>query len=160
MHVPSPLPVLRPLAIAVALAALAPVAGAQGVYKYTDPSGRVIYTDDPNAGGGAARPVELPASPGGTAPTVGQSDSEKQLLQQADQRTAALDQAVADIIAAHNELRAAEARRREGIEPIEGERQGRRFRPEYWERQRAIQSDIEAARAKLNDAIERRNELR
>lgn len=160
MRMPMTLPVLRPLAIAVALVALAPGAGAQGVYKYTDPGGRVIYTDDPNAGGGTARPVEIPVSPGATAPAAGLSDSARKLLEQANQRAAALDRAVEDIIAAHAELRAAEARREQRIEPIEGERQGRRFRPEYWDRQQALQRDIEVARAKLNDAIGRRNALR
>ena len=160
MRVPMILPVLRPLAVAIALAALATAAGAQGVYKYTDPAGRVIYTDDPSAGGGAARPVETAAPPGATVPAAGLSASERQLLEQANRRAASLDRAVADIVAAHAELRAAEARRERGIEPVEGERQGRRYRPEYWARQQALQRDIDVARAKLNDAIERRNAVR
>jgi hypothetical protein len=160
MRVPLTLPVLRPLAIATALLVLAPAAGAQGVYKYTDPAGRVIYTDDPNAGGGTARLVEIPGTPGAATPAAGLSDSEKQLLQQSNRRAAALDRAVNDIVAAHAELRTAEARREQGIEPIEGERQGRRYRPEYWERQQELRRDIDVARARLNDAIERRNALR
>jgi len=160
MRVPLTLPALRPLAIAIALLALAPAAGAQGVYKYTDPAGRVTYTDDPKAGGGAARQVDIPASPGASAPAAGLSDSDRQLLEQAKRRAAGLDRAVEDIVAAHTELRAAEARREQGIEPIEGERQGRRYRPEYWQRQQGLQRAIEVARAKLNDAIERRNALR
>jgi Domain of unknown function (DUF4124) len=160
MRVPLILTAWRPLAIGIVLMALAPAAGAQGVYKYTDPSGRVIYTDDPNAGGGTARPVEIPASSGATAPAAGLSASERTLLEQANQRAASLDRAVADIVAAHAELRAAEARREQGVEPIEGERQGRRYRPEYWGRQQALQRAIDVARANLNDAIERRNALR
>ncbi len=160
MNMPLRMPVLRRLAIAVTLAALAPSAGAQGVYKYTDRSGRVIYTDDPTAGGGTAIPVETPAPPGAAAPAAGLSEAQKRLLEQANRRAAALDRAIADIVAAHAELRAAEARRDQGVEPIEGDRQGRRFRPEYWERQQANQQAIEIARAKLSDAIDRRNALR
>ena len=160
MRVPLTLPVLRPLATAITLLALASAAGAQGVYKYTDPSGRVIYTDDPSAGGGAARPVEIQVPAGGATPAAGLSDSDRQLLEQAKRRAAGLDRAVADIVAAHAELRDAMARREQGVEPIEGERQGRRYRPEYWERQRANQRAVEVAQAKMNDAIERRNALR
>ena len=160
MHAPLTLPVLRPLALAVALAALAPAVGAQGVYKYTDPAGRIVYTDDPAAGGSAARLVETPAPPAAPVPAAALSASERKLLDQASQRAASLDRAVADIVAAHAELRAAEERRERGIEPIEGERQGHRFRPEYWQRQQALKDGVDIARAKLNDAIERRNEAR
>jgi len=163
VHVPLTLPVLRLPAIAAALAALAvlaPAAGAQGVYKYTDPAGRVVYTDDPTAAGGAARPVETPAPPATAGPASVLSASDSKLLDQASQRAASLDRAVADIVAAYTELRAAEARRDQGIEPTEGERQGRRYRPEYWQRQQALKDSIDIARAKLNDAIERRNAVR
>ena len=88
------------------------------------------------------------------------SEAEKKTLDQVNQRVAALDRAVQDIVVAHAELRAAEARREQAIEPIEGERRGRRYHPGYWERQQALQSDIDNARARLNDAIARRNELR
>jgi hypothetical protein len=104
--------------------------------------------------------VEIQAAPGGTIPAAGLSDADRRLLEQAKRRAADLDRAVADIVAAHAELRDAQARREQGIEVIEGERQGRRYRPEYWERQRANQQSVEIARAKLNDAIERRNALR
>ena len=79
---------------------------------------------------------------------------------QADKRAAALDRAMADIVTSFNALRAAEARKEQGIEPQEGERQGRRYRPEYWQRQQELQRDIDEARARLNDALERRNALR
>ncbi|HEY8067927.1 MAG TPA: DUF4124 domain-containing protein [Burkholderiales bacterium] len=163
MRAPLTLPVLRPLAIAAAVAVfaalVAPAARAQGVYKYTDSAGRVVYTDDPAAGGGAARLVETPP-PATPAPAAALSASDKKLLDQANLRAAALDRAVADIVVAHTELRAAEARREQGTEPIEGERQGHRFRPEYWQRQQALKNGVDIARAKLDDAIERRNALR
>jgi uncharacterized protein DUF4124 len=144
----------------LALVALAPGAQAQGVYKYTTPDGQVIYTDDPNAGSGTARALELPPPPGSKPPAPRLSDAEKKLLEQANQRAAALDRAVADIVAAQDALRVAEARRDAGVEPLEGERQGRRHRPEYWQRQQALERDVVSARKSLDDALARRNALR
>lgn len=144
--------------LAAVLALSSAAASAQGVYKYTDKDGRVIYTDDPKAGGGTAQPVEDVSS--SVAPPAGASTASRKLLDQADKRAAALDKAMSDITAAHTALRDAEARKEAGVEPIEGERQGRRFRPEYWQRQQALQRDIDTARAQLNDALERRNALR
>ena len=150
---------MRRLLIAITLLALASGAGAQGIYRYTEKDGRVVYTDDPNAGGGTARPVEnttsvVPAPPPAASGTV------RQIERQADQRVADLDRAVEDIAAATAALRDAEARRLAGIEPIEGERQGRRQRPEYWERQQALQRDVDAAQRRLDEANARRNALR
>jgi hypothetical protein len=150
---------MRLVLIAAALTAIAPGALAQDVYKHTDPSGRVTYSDDPAAGKGTVERVQIPSQPGGK-PAAGLSEADKKLLGQANERTANLDHATDDTVAAFNALRAAEARRERGIEPLEGERSGRRYRPEYWERQQALGRDVEEARASLNDALARRNALR
>lgn len=150
---------MRLIPIAVMLAAFASAASAQVVYKYSDPSGRVHYTDDPAAGNGTAKRIEIPPQPGGK-PAAGLSEAEKKLLEAANRRATELDRAVSDIVTAHESLRAAEARREQGVEPLEGERSGRRFRPEYWARQQALARDVEAARARLDDALARRNALR
>ena len=143
-------------------AASASLAAAQGVYKYTDSKGQTVYTDNPKAGNGAAQRVEIPPRPGNDAPTrsVALSESEKKLLQDADRRAALLDRATDDIVLASRGLREAEERRSEGIEPLEGERSGRRFRPEYWQRQQALEQQVAAARARLADELDRRNALR
>jgi len=151
-------PMIAVLLAAALLASASVAALAQGVYKYTDKNGRVIYTDDPNAGGGAARPVE--GSTSSIVPPPGMSAATRTLLEQANRRAAALDRALSDIVKAHAALVAAQARKEAGVEPLEGERQGRRFRPEYWERQRGLQSDVDTARARLDDALDRRNALR
>jgi hypothetical protein len=150
---------MRLILIAAALTAFTPGALAQGVYKHTDPSGRVTYSDDPAAGNGTVQRVEIPTQPGGK-PATGLSEADKRLVEQANERIAKLDRATDDIVTAFNTLRAAEARREQGIEPLEGERSGRRYRPEYWERQQALNRDVEEARASLNDALARRNALR
>lgn len=149
---------MRRLTILLALGVLAAAAHAQGVYKYTDPDGRVTYTDDPKAADGTARALKPAPPPGGTPPAL--SEAERKLLEQAKQRAAALDRAIEDIVAAHGALRAAEARRGAGVEPVEGERQGRRYRPEYWDRQQGLERDIASSRAKLDEALARRNALR
>ena len=150
---------MRRLLTFVLLASLATATGAQGIYKYTDKDGRVVYTDDPQAGGGHAQPVEdqtsvVPAQPRNTR------SASREFRQQADLRNAGLDRAVEDIAAATDKLRDAEARRMAGIEPVEGERQGRRYRPEYWERQAALQRDVDIALRQLDEANARRNALR
>jgi hypothetical protein len=99
-------------------------------------------------------------APGSAPLAQALSEAEKRLLEQANRRAAALDRAVDDIVAAHKALRAAEASRDSGVEPLEGERQGRRFRPEYWDRQNALESDVASARARLDEALARRNALR
>ena len=153
---------MQRLIFMLVVAASASLAAAQGVYKYTDSNGQTVYTDNPKAGNGAAQRVEIPPRPGNDAPTrsVALSESEKKLLQDADRRAALLDRATDDIVLASRGLREAEERRSEGIEPLEGERSGRRFRPEYWQRQQALEQQVAAARARLADELDRRNALR
>jgi hypothetical protein len=145
--------------IAALLAAFAPGAVAEDVYKHTNPSGRITYSDDPAAGSGTVRRIEIPPQPRGK-PAAGLSEADKKLLEQANERAAKLDRATDDIVTAHNALRAAQARREQGVESLEGERSGRRYRPDYWERQQALSRDVEEAKARLDDALARRNALR
>lgn len=140
----------------------AQAAFAQAVYKYTDGKGGTVYTDDPKSAPGKARRVDIPPRPesSGAAPQTHLSESDQRLLGDAQRRTAELDRATDDIIAASRALREAQDRRERGIEPHEGERQGRRFRPEYWQRRQAEEREVEVARARLDDALARRNALR
>ena len=149
---------MRKPMIALLLAVASAAAAAQGVYKYTDKDGRVVYTDDPKAGAGRAR-VVLDQSSRIPAPS-GLDLASRQLLADADQRAAALDRAMDEVIAAHGALRDAEGRRDAAMEPVEGERQGRRFRDEYWYRQDGLQRDVDTARTRLDDALARRNALK
>src|SRR6202171_641744 len=80
---------IRLVLIAALLSMVAPGAAAQGVYKHTDPSGRVIYNDDPAAGNGTVQRVEIPSQPGGK-PAAGLSEADKKLLAQANERAAKL----------------------------------------------------------------------
>lgn len=147
---------MRRFLLTIVLAAFAPAAGAQVMYRCTDAQGRITFSDHSTGGNCTLQRVETPPQP--AAP--GLREGEKRLLEQSNKRAAELDRAMADIVTAFNALRAAEARREQGIEPVEGDRQGRRFRSEYWQRQQALQRDVDQARAKLNDALDRRNALR
>ena len=139
-----------------------PVAGAQTVYKYTDPKGGTVYTDDPKAAPGRAQKLDIPAqgNAGSAPPATKLSEAERRTLTDAERRSAALDRATDDIISSSRALREAEERRERGIEPLEGERMGRRFRPEYWQRRQSEALEVAAARARLDDALARRNALR
>ena len=150
---------MRFVLCAIAWVVLAPAALAETLmYRCTDASGRVTFSDKPVGQNCLLQRLETP--PPGAPRGSGLTASEKSLAEQADKRAAALDRAMADIVTAFNALREAEARKEQGIEPREGERQGRRYRPEYWQRQQEVQRDVDQARARLNDALERRNALR
>jgi len=80
-------------------------------------------------------------------------------------RAKALDAAVAEIKAAEQALKEAEERQKQAVEPLPGERaanvDGRsRLGPEYFERQRAREAEVEAARKRLEEAYRARNQLR
>jgi PAS domain-containing protein len=80
-------------------------------------------------------------------------------------RAQALDAAVAEIKAAEQALREAEERQRSAVEPLPGERLGNvggqsRLAPEYFDRQRTMADEVDAARARLNEAYRLRNQLR
>ncbi len=145
---------MRLLLFLLAFSACAQAAEVE-VYRCVGAQGQTVYTDKPGANCTRQR-MEIAPS----APATGLSEADKKLLEQADRRLVELDRATADIVKAFNALRAAEARRDQGVEPLEGERAGRRFRPEYWARQQALQRDVDSARATLDEALARRNALR
>lgn len=80
-------------------------------------------------------------------------------------RAQALEAAVAEIKAAERALRDAEERQQSAVEPLPGERLGNvggrsRLGPAYFERQRARAAEVDAARARLEEAYRLRNQLR
>ncbi len=83
----------------------------------------------------------------------------------AQDRSAELDRAHEEVIAAFNALKEAEAKRQRGVEPLPGERIGTvrgrsRFRDEYVDRRNSLDAEVESARARLDRALARRNALR
>src|SRR5262249_27067669 len=151
------------IATALAVAAASGASAlAQAVYRYKDSQGNTVYTDKPPAGNGTVQRLEIPPQPPqpGQPPARGQNDGEKRLLEAANRRAADLDRAAQDVVAAFNALRAAEARRDEGVELQDGDRSGRYLSRQYFQRRQALELDGQAAQARLDEAIARRNALR
>ena len=143
---------------------------AETLYKSTDSSGRVIYSDQPAPGAVKIERVLVePLDPENAA----RIDAEREKLrQQAEefqqrerQRERARDQAHAEMIAALDALKEAQQRREAGVEPLPGERLGdvgggTRLAPSYFERQQALDREVRAAQQRLEQAYARLNELR
>jgi hypothetical protein len=80
-------------------------------------------------------------------------------------RGSTLERAYQEVLAARKLLQEAEERRQAGIEPLPGERLaivggGSRLGPEYFARQEQLAKEVDQARAKLDDAYRRWNEVR
>ena len=88
------------------------------------------------------------------------SIDQKRLLEAANRRTADLDRAAQDVVDAFNALREAQARRDEGVELQDGDRSGRYLSRQYFQRRQALELDVQAAQARLDQALARRNALR
>lgn len=81
------------------------------------------------------------------------------------ERGEALERAYEEMLAAYDVLQHTQAARELGIEPQPGERLaiggGRsRLTPEYWERQKRLEDDVELARERLERALARWHEVR
>jgi len=137
---------MRKLLIALALAGAWENAGAQAIYKYATTEGKVVYTDNPAAGLNGARKLEIAAL------------SPKVYGEERSAPTGGAEQAVAPdplpegVASAQTEYRAAKRRRIDGVVPLAGERDGHYFRPEYWQRQRALMQGLMLARTRLAQA--------
>ena len=144
---------MHKLLIAVALAGAAAGAGAQQIYKYTTPAGAIVYTDNPGASLNGAKKLDMPLAL--YAQPARLYDADRGAPAPSDQAVVP-NPATEAVSAAHTELRAARRRRIDGVMPLEGEREGRRFRPEYWQRQRALAQGLVLARANLARAYAQR----
>jgi hypothetical protein len=143
---------------------------AETLYKSTDSSGRVSYSDAPLPGAAKVEQVLIepldPQSARRIEAARERSHREAEEFQQrARQREQALDQAHAEVIAAFNALKEAQQRREAGVEPLPGERLGigrgaSRLADSYFRRQQALDGEVGAAQQRLEQAYARRNELR
>ena len=80
-------------------------------------------------------------------------------------RRSELDRAYDEILAARKSLQEAEEWQRAGVEPLPGERLGiagggSRLGPDYFARQEQLEKDVQKARARLDKAYRRWNEVR
>src|SRR5438309_11845220 len=134
--------------------------------KYQRPDGSTVYSDVPLRGAKligrfqlvpAPLPKAEPARPGRGA-VADPNEIARQRVQD-------LDAADAAIKAAEQSLKEALERQQAGVEPRPGERLGNvggrsRLAQNYFERQRALAAEVDAARARLDEAYRMRNQFR
>jgi len=153
--------------VALVLALAPGFAAAETVYKYQRPDGSTLYSDVPLRGAKPIGRFELvPVPPPAKAgPARLERGAAKDPDELARQRAQDLDAADAAIKAADQSLKDALERQQAGVAPLAGERLGNvggrsRLTPDYFERQRALAAEVDAARAALDEAYRRRNQLR
>ena len=154
--------------VALVLALAPAFAAADTVYKYRRADGSTVYSDVPLRGAKLIGRFELVPAPPPQRPERGEPprrDSAKDPDELARQRVQDLDAADAAIKAAEQSLKEALERQQAGVEPLAGERLGNvggrsRLTPPYFERQRALAAEVDAARSRLEEANRQRNELR
>ena len=153
--------------VSLVLALAPPLATAETVYKYQRPDGSTLYSDVPLPGAKLIGRFELvPAPPPKAEPARPGRGAVTDPNEIARQRVQDLDAADAAIKAADQSLKEALERQQAGVEPQPGERLGNvgartsRLSPQYFERQKALAAEIDAARARLEEAYRQRNQLR
>lgn len=162
----------RPVLLAGLLIAslpLAVLAQEQLIYRSVDKNGRVTFSDSPPAQARLVETISVPTGPiSSGVPEARQEQldaARQQLLGDANARATGLIDATEQIRAAYAKLQAAQAAQVAGKEPLPGERIGTasgfsRFREEYWDRQRKLQTAVDDAQAEVEAAIQRRNQFR
>jgi len=157
--------------VALVLALCSGFAVGETVYKYQRPDGSTVYSDKPIANARLVGQFQLlplpPADSRSEGPAHGDAGrGAGDVAQRARQRAQDLDAADIEIKAADQALKDVEERQQAGQQPLPGERignalgRGSRLRPEYFERQQRLASEVEQARARLERAYRDRDELR
>lgn len=133
---------------------------ADEIYRSVDAEGNVTYTDTPMEGDKSAVRVELP--PGPSPASIKESEQRHQEIRraadQAQQRRLGEAKAENEQIAeARKALAEAEAKLAEAKVIRDEDRQhlaggGRRINPEYFDRLKAAEAEVEAARKRLQEA--------
>jgi hypothetical protein len=126
---------------------------AQVVYKSIMPDGRIIYSEKPVPG--AKKVEEIVPQTGNTGVQTTTPQEQKQLQELEARRKRDTDRQ-SQIQEAEKALQEAEAALPAGKEPLPGERigtagGGSRLSEAYFERQKALQTAVEAARKRLEE---------
>jgi hypothetical protein len=133
-------------------------AAAQTIYKSTLPDGRVLYGDKPAPGAAKVEEVKPDTSKGALGgTTAGERDALKDMEKARQQREAG----AAEVQAAEQKLKNAEAALAAGEEPLPSERIGTaggasRLNEAYFERQRELKDAVEQARREYDQARRRK----
>ncbi len=153
----------RLILLAILLAASANTAASTKVYVYRDRAGDPTFSDRLPLRGAAVGTwvVGSPSRPAAAARSRAETSG---LLAAAADRSA-LDRAYEMVVRAREALQRAQARRKEGVTPLPGERLGMvngksRLGPAYFARQKELRHAVEVARLRLDAALKRWNEWR
>lgn len=143
------------LVASLAVMAIALPASAQPVYKSTMPDGRVIYGAEPAPG--ASKVETLTPPPARTGVTT-LTPAEKTASDAAGRQRGKAHDLDSEIAEARAELKAAEAARDGGQEPLPGERLGTaggasRLTDAYFARQKRLEDDVAKARRRLDEVL-------
>ena len=154
-------------AVAVAGCAIAFASGAaeQSFYKSVLPNGRIVYSDAPATDAKRTKKITVRTDTSVSDVDVAAAEralhmSRQQLLRDAAARTVRLGQLETEIASAYNELKVAQEAREAGRDAGEGERQGRRFLAQYWERQHRLDAEVLKTRQRLDKLLAERTALR
>jgi hypothetical protein len=151
------------VAVVLALALSASPGWAQ-LYRWVDGDGRVHYGDRPPAGA-AHEAVDAANVDQNVIPSPIDRSAIDAARDRALKRTRALERAHQTVLEATAAYTQAQARQKQGVEPLPGERRGMvggtsRLTPEYFERQRSLEREVTDARQRLDAAFAERNALR
>lgn len=131
------------------------------VYRSETADGRIVYGDAPAPGAVASERVPLDKlephdkpGPQGAAPWL--SPGSKALVRNFDERIARLRVLEAAEKSAVRDLARVESQMRAGMAVREGDRQGRRLTSSFFERQRLLLAQVQAARENLANLRQQR----
>ncbi|KQB56673.1 MULTISPECIES: DUF4124 domain-containing protein [Acidovorax] len=153
------------LAACAALSGIATlsIADERIIYKSTLSDGRIIYSDEPVPKASRKEKISIerhpPNAQDAEAAQKALSMSRAQLLENAAARSARLKQLDKQVDDAYSELKSAESALQQGQEVQEGERQGRRLTPSYFQRRQALANAVQKARRRLDGLLNERASL-
>jgi hypothetical protein len=134
---------------------------ADTLYRSVDPEGRVIYSDTPQSDSAETQRIKVESKPSAAAQQQAQQ-RESEIRRAADkavaqreykrkQRARVVEQAKQQLQQAEQHLEQAKVLKDEDRQSFGGGA-GRRIRPEYFERIKQAETEVEAARKRLQDA--------
>lgn len=128
--------------------------GERAVFRSQMPDGRVAYADGPAAGAVRSDRLLVEPHPGDPAQALAAQRAleanRARLLQQGRARALKLAELDRGIDVAQQELWVAQSAQTDGQTVVEGDRQGRRFAPSYWQLQQFLAQAVARARLQLD----------
>lgn len=133
------------------------------LYRSVLAEGSVVYSDAPVAGARSSRRISVEPHPADERQALAAQRAlaltRAQLLRDFEARTARLQQLDNEIASAYERLGQARLQQERGRGVRDGDRQGRRLTPPYWERQRALENAVTQHTRQLDALVRERAQL-